>query len=147
MVYIMAKSLNYVALIGNTGKAPEIRHTSGGTVVANFSIATSEKFKDKNGTVQERTDWHNIVAYGKTAEIIEKYVVKGSKLHVQGRLQNSSWDDKESGQKRYKTEIVVNDLILLSPPSNSGNTGNHSAPSSDAAELQTSGQDFTDVPF
>ena len=146
---LMAKSHNYVALIGNTGKAPEVRHTSGGTTVANFSLATSEKFKDKSGASQERTDWHNLVAYGKAAEIIEKYVVKGSKLHIEGRLQNSSWDDKETGQKRYKTEIVVNNFILLSSPNGAtgnGNNGQQGA-SSGAAEHQANESEVSDIPF
>ena len=146
----MAKSHNYVALIGTTGKAPEVRHTSGGTTVANFSLATSEKFKDKNGTAQERTDWHNLVAYGKAAEIIEKYVVKGSKLFIEGRLQNSSWDDKDTGQKRYKTEIVVNDFILLSSPTGATGNGNHGqqgASSDNAAEHQASESEVSDIPF
>ena len=140
----MAKSQNRVFLLGNTGKAPEMRQTTGGTAVANFSLATSEKFKDKNGTAQERTDWHNLVAYGKAAEIIGKYVVKGSKLQIEGRLQNSSWDDKESGQKRYKTEIVVNDFILLSSPDNSGSNGQQSASTEGAGEYQP---EDSNVPF
>ncbi|MGC9292984.1 MAG: single-stranded DNA-binding protein [Acidobacteriaceae bacterium] len=146
----MAKSHNYVALIGNTGKAPEIKYTSGGTMVANFSIATREKFKDKSGASQERTDWHNIVAYGKAAEIIEKYVGKGSKLHIEGRLQTSSWDDKDSGQKRYKTEIVVNDFILLSPPNgptSNGNNGHQDESGDGAAEYQPSESGSSNIPF
>lgn len=143
----MSKTLNSVNLIGNTGKAPEMRMTTGGTPIANFSIATSEKFKDKSGTAQERTDWHNLVAYGKAAEIIGKYVVKGSKLHIQGRLQNSSWDDKETGQKRYKTEIVVNDFILLSSPNNSGANGSQGASSDNTAEYQGSDAAASDIPF
>ncbi len=144
----MAKSQNRVFLLGNTGKAPEMRQTTGGTAIANFSLATSEKFKDKSGAAQERTDWHNLVAYGKAAEIIGKYVVKGSKLQIEGRLQNSSWDDKESGQKRYKTEIVVNDFILLSSPNNSGANGGQGASSDGAAEYHGSEpEDSSSIPF
>ena len=141
----MSKTLNSVNLIGNCGKAPEMRQTTGGTAIANFSLATSEKFKDKSGAAQERTDWHNLVAYGKAAEIIGKYVVKGTKLHIQGRLQNSSWDDKETGQKRYKTEIVVNDFILLSSPNNAGSNGHQSASNEAAGEYQP--EDSSNVPF
>ncbi len=110
----MAKSVNKVILLGNVGKDPEIKATASGTVVATFSIATSERFKDKTGNWQDRTEWHNLVAYQRTAEIIRDYVKKGNKLYVEGRLQTSSWDDKTTGQKKYKTEIIVNDLSLLS---------------------------------
>jgi single-strand DNA-binding protein len=110
----MAKSVNKVILLGNVGKDPEIKATPSGVAVATFSIATSERFKDKTGNWQDRTEWHNLVAYQRTAEIIRDYVKKGSKLYVEGRLQTSSWDDKTTGQKRYKTEIIVSDLSLLS---------------------------------
>jgi single-strand DNA-binding protein len=110
----MAKSVNKVILLGNIGKDPEIKFLPSGSAVATFSIATSERFKDKGGEWQDRTEWHNLVAFGKTAEIIRDYVKKGSKLYVEGSLRTQSWDDKTSGQKRYRTEIVVNDLSLLS---------------------------------
>jgi len=109
----MPKSVNKVILIGNLGKDPEIKYTSTGTQVAKFSIATNEGYKDKSGQWQERTEWHNIVAWQRLAEIVGEYVKKGSKIYVEGRLQTSSWDDKETGQKKYKTEIVANDLVLL----------------------------------
>ena len=110
----MAKSVNKVILLGNVGKDPEIKSTPGGMMVASFSIATSDRTKDKNGEWQDRTEWHNLVAFQRTAEIIRDYVKKGSKLYVEGRIQTRSWDDKESGQKKYRTEIIVNDLSLLS---------------------------------
>jgi single-strand DNA-binding protein len=110
----MAKSVNKVILLGNVGKDPEIRSTPGGTLVATFGLATSDRQKDAQGNWQDRTEWHNLVAFTRTAEIIRDYVKKGSKLYVEGRLQTSSWEDKTSGQKRYKTEIIVNDLSLLS---------------------------------
>ena len=110
----MARSVNKVILVGNVGKEPEIKFASNGNAIANFSLATSERFKDKSGEWQERTEWHSLVAYQRTAEIIRDYVKKGSKLYVEGRIQTRSWDDQASGQKRYKTEIVVNDLVLLS---------------------------------
>lgn len=149
----MSKTLNSVQLIGHTGKDPEVKNTTSGTTIANFSIATSEKFKDKSGTMQERTDWHNVVAYGKAAEIIAKYVVKGTKLHIQGRLQNSSWEDKTSGQKRYKTEIVVSDFILLSSPNGSsngngsGNSHEQNAPADYAIAEFDGGIEPSNVPF
>jgi single-strand DNA-binding protein len=110
----MAKSVNKVILIGNLGKDPEVKYTPSGTAVAKFSLATNERYKDKGGEWQDRTEWHNIVAWQRLAEIVGEYVKKGSKLYIEGRLQTSSWDDKESGQKRYKTEIIANDLVLLS---------------------------------
>jgi single-strand DNA-binding protein len=110
----MAKSVNKVILLGNVGKDPEIRSTPGGTMVANLTLATSDRFQDKQGNWQDRTEWHNLVAFKRTAEIIRDYVKKGSKLYIEGRIQTSSWDDKETGAKRYRTEIIVNDLSLLS---------------------------------
>jgi single-strand DNA-binding protein len=110
----MAKSVNKVILLGNVGKDPEIRSTPGGTMVANFTLATSDRFQDAQGNWQDRTEWHNLVAFKRTAEIVRDYVKKGSKLFIEGKLPTRSWDDKESGQKRYKTEIVVFDLSLLS---------------------------------
>ena len=109
----MAKSVNKVILVGNLGKDPEIKYTSTGTPVAKFSIATNEGYKDKSGQWQDRTEWHNIVAWQRLAEIVGEYVKKGSKVYIEGRLQTSSWDDKETGQKKYKTEIIANDLVLL----------------------------------
>lgn len=111
----MAKSVNKVFLLGNVGKDPEIRSTGGGTMVANFGLATSERYKDQQGNWQDRTEWHNIVAYGKLAEIIRDYVKKGSKLFVEGRLVTRNWEDKEyAGRKNYRTEVIVNELSLLS---------------------------------
>lgn len=110
----MAKSVNKVILIGNLGKDPEVKYTPGGTPVAKFSLATNERFKDKSGEWQDRTEWHNIVAFQRLAEIVGEYVKKGSKLYIEGRLQTSSWDDRESGQKKYRTEIIAGDLVLLS---------------------------------
>jgi single-strand DNA-binding protein len=100
--------------LGNVGKDPEIRSTAGGTMVANITLATSDRQKDAQGNWQDRTEWHNLVAFTRTAEIVRDYVKKGSKLYIEGKIQTRSWDDKESGQKRYRTEIIVNELVLLS---------------------------------
>ena len=108
----MAKSVNKVILIGNLGKDPEVKYTPQGTPVAKFSLATNERWKDKNGEWQDRTEWHNIVAWQRLAEIVGEYVKKGQKLYIEGRIQTRSWDDKD-GQKKYMTEIVANDLVLL----------------------------------
>src|SRR5215813_15250694 len=108
------KSVNKVILVGNLGKDPEIKYTPQGTPVAKFSLATNERFKDKDGQWQDRTEWHNIVLWQRLAEIAGEYLKKGSKVYIEGRIRTDSWDDKESGQKRYRTEIVGNDLVLLS---------------------------------
>lgn len=110
----MAKSVNKVILLGNVGKDPEIRATPGGTMVASFSLATTDRTKDQSGNWSDRTEWHNLVAFQRTAEIIRDYVKKGSKLYVEGKIQTRSWDDKNTGEKKYRTEIIVNDLSLLS---------------------------------
>ena len=110
----MAKSINKVTLLGNLGKDPEVKFLPSGQAVANFSIATTDRYKDKAGEWQERTEWHNVAAFARTAEIVRDYVKKGSKLYVEGRLTTRSWDDKDTGKKVYRTEIMVNDLVLLS---------------------------------
>jgi single-strand DNA-binding protein len=122
----MAKSVNKVILLGNVGKDPEIRSTGGGTMVANFTLATSDRQKDAQGNWQDRTEWHNLVAFTRLAEIVRDYVKKGSKLFVEGKIQTRSWDDKESGQKRYRTEIIVNDLSLLSGREEGSGSGGYS---------------------
>ena len=109
----MARSVNKATLIGNVGKDPEIKVASNGNAVATFSLATSDRTKDQAGTWTDRTEWHNLVAFQRLAEIVRDYVKKGSKLYVEGRIQTRSWDDKDN-QKHYKTEIVINDLVLLS---------------------------------
>jgi single-strand DNA-binding protein len=122
----MAKSVNKVILLGNVGKDPEIRSTAGGTMVASFTLATSDRQKDAQGNWQERTEWHNLKAFNRTAEIIRDYVKKGSKLYVEGKITTNSWDDKETGQKKYRTEILVNDLSLLSGRDEGGSSSGYS---------------------
>jgi single-strand DNA-binding protein len=126
----MAKSVNKVILLGNVGKDPEIRSTGGGTMVANFSLATSDRFQDPQGNWQDRTEWHNLVAFKRLAEIVRDYVKKGSKLYVEGKIQTRSWDDKETGAKKYRTEIIVNDLSLLSGREDGGGYSRSSSASS-----------------
>jgi len=109
----MAKSVNKVILVGNAGKDPEVKYTPSGTALAKFSIATNERFKDKSGEWQDRTEWHNVLAWERLAEIVGEYVRKGSKIYIEGRLQTSSWEDRQSGEKKYRTEIVARDLVLL----------------------------------
>ena len=109
----MAKGINKVCLLGHVGKDPEIRATQGGMTIASFSLATADRQKDASGNYVDRTEWHNIVTFQKTAEVVRDYVKKGTQLHIEGKIQTRSWDDKDSGQKKYKTEILVNDLTLL----------------------------------
>jgi single-strand DNA-binding protein len=109
----MAKSVNRTFLLGHVGKNPEVGTTPGGTLAVSFSLATTDREKDRQGNWSDRTEWHNLVAYGRTAEIVRDYVSKGTQLFIQGKIQTRSWDDKESGQKRYWTEIFVHDLTLL----------------------------------
>ncbi|MGO8757885.1 MAG: single-stranded DNA-binding protein [Terracidiphilus sp.] len=128
----MAKSVNKVILLGNVGKDPEIRSTPNGVMVANFSLATSDRFQDPQGNWQDRTEWHNLVAFKRLAEIVRDYVKKGSKLYIEGKIQTRSWEDKETKAKRYKTEILVNDLSLLSARDDGG-AYSRSSSSSNAA--------------
>ena len=99
--------VNKVIIVGNLGHDPQLRQMENGTEIATFSVATSEKWKDKNGEKQSKTEWHKIVAFGKVAEIIGKYLGKGSKVYIEGKLQTRSWED-DAGQKKYTTEIVMN---------------------------------------
>jgi single-strand DNA-binding protein len=105
-------SVNKVILVGNLGADPELRYTNSGTAVANFRIATNERWNDKNGQQQERTEWHSIVAWGKLGEICGKFLKKGRSVYVEGRLQTRSWED-QSGNKRYTTEIVAQVMQML----------------------------------
>jgi single-strand DNA-binding protein len=129
----MAKSVNKVILLGNVGKDPEIRATAGGMTVANFSIATTDRIKGADGQYTDKTEWHNLVAFQRTAEIVRDYVKKGNKLYIEGRLSTSSWDDKATGQKKYKTEIIVGDLSLLSGRGEGGEGGGGYSKSSTAS--------------
>lgn len=109
----MARGINKVILIGNLGRDPEIRYTTGGAAIANVTIATSESWKDKQtGEQQERTEWHRVVFFARLAEIVGEYLKKGSKIYIEGRLQTRKWQDK-SGQDRYTTEIVANEMQML----------------------------------
>ena len=109
----MAKGVNKVFLLGNVGKDPEIRTTAGGMTVASFSLATADRAKGQDGQWTDKTEWHNLVCFQRTAEIVRDYVKKGTQIFVEGKIQTRSWDDKTSGEKKYKTEILVNDLSLL----------------------------------
>jgi len=107
------KSINRVELLGTAGKDPEVKYLPNGTPVAKLSIATNDRKKSKSGEWEETTEWHNVVLWSRLAEIAGEYVKKGSRLYVEGRLQTRSWDDSKTGQKKYSTEIVCGELILL----------------------------------
>jgi single-strand DNA-binding protein len=141
--------MNKVILIGNLGRDPEIRYTANGTAVANFSIATTERYV-KDGEKQDKTEWHSLVAWNRTAEIVGEYLHKGSKIAIEGKLQTRAWEDKD-GNKRSTTEVVVAFLEMLSdgnpqqaPPSRAKRVPK--AASQDISEHFTSGQD-DDIAF
>jgi single-strand DNA-binding protein len=150
----MSRGFNRVVLIGNVGKEPEIRYTGTGIAVATFSLATSELWRDKDGNQQERTDWHNIVAWRKLAEIIQEIVHKGSRVLVEGKIQNRSYE--KGGEKRYITEIIADNILLLdsregtaAPPSAFGSNPSRQQhqrdDSTSAAAFDTLSDD--DLPF
>ncbi len=108
----MSTLRNKVQLIGNLGNNPEIITLESGQKLAKFSLATNENYKDSDGQKQTKTDWHNLIAWGKTAEIVEKYITKGKEIAIEGKLSNRSYETKE-GEKRYVTEVTVNEILLL----------------------------------
>ncbi len=115
-------SVNKVILVGNLGRDPELRYTQGGQAVANFSVATSENFNNREGQRQERTEWHRIVVWGKTAENCAQYLSKGRSVYIEGRLQTREWEDRE-GQKQRTTEVVAQTVQFLGGPRGSGGGG------------------------
>ena len=139
----MAKSLNRVMLIGNLGKDPELRYTTSGVAVATFSLATNESWKDSDGNVQERTEWHNIVVWKKLAEICAEWLKKGKKVYIEGRIQTRNYDDKNTGTKKYITEIVGDNMIML----DSKGAAEPPAQSPVAMEETPHGSKGEDLPF
>jgi len=129
----MAGSVNKVILIGNLGKDPEVRYLEGGTAVANFSLATSETFKNRNGELTTSTEWHNIVVWRKLAEITEKYLKKGNKIYIEGKLRTRSWQDQD-GNTRYTTEVVADNLTMLGGKNEGGDTTNPKPEASKSVE-------------
>ena len=137
------RSINKVTLIGNLGKDPELRYTSSGVAVATFSLATNESWKDQDGNIQDKTQWHNIVAWKKLAEICGEYLKKGAKVYLEGRLQYRTYDDK-NGVKKYVTEIVLDEMLMLDSRGGSSPAG--SEPSGAPAEASV-GDKGEDLPF
>ena len=135
----MAKSVNKVILLGNLGKDPEVKYTPSGMAIARFTLATNERFKDKEGNWQDKTEWHNLVAFQRTAEIVGEYLKKGRTVYIEGKLQSSSWEDKETGQKKYKTEIIVNDLVLIGGGQREGGEGGGGYSGSKSSGAKSSG--------
>jgi len=129
-------SVNKVILVGNLGRDPEIRYTQQGTAVANFSLATTNRFKNRSGEMEERTEWHRIVAWDKLAEICGQYLAKGRQVYIEGRLQTRDWEDKD-GNKRSTTEVVAQTMQML---------GRREASSSSGASMSSGSEPMPDGP-
>ena len=142
----MPKSVNKVILVGNVGQDPEVKYTPSGVPVAKLSLATNERFKDRNDQWQDRTEWHSVVAWQRLAEIVGEYVCKGSKLYVEGKLQTSTWEDRQNGGKRYRTEIVARDIVLLGSRDN-GQEGRGEMPSRQSSPEAAPTVADDDIPF
>ena len=146
----MSRGVNKVILVGNLGQKPEMRYTATQAAVANISIATTESWKDKeSGEMRDKTEWHRVVFFGKLAEIVEKYLDKGSSVYIEGKLQTRKWQDK-SGADRWTTEIVGNELTMLgSRAANSNNASMQSNESESPFPQDDSGPGLTDddIPF
>lgn len=150
----MAGTVNRVILVGRLGKDPEIRYTPSGMAMVNFSLATDESRKDAEGNRQSITEWHNIVLWGKQAEVAAEYLKKGKLIYLEGRIQTRSWEDKQGGGTRSKTEIVASHFTMLGGRSD-GDSSESSAPSHSTArpsapassDLSDIGADDQDLPF
>lgn len=139
--------VNKVILVGNLGKDPEVRHLENGRAVANFSLATSETYKNKQGERVTNTEWHNVVLWSPIAEIAEKFLKKGNQVYIEGKLTTRSWDDQD-GNKRYTTEVVGNNLTLLGTKSDGDAVGSSSSSSSSNNDVTSIPQDDSDdLPF
>lgn len=146
----MPKSVNKVILVGNVGQDPEVRYTPSGIPVGKFSLATNERYKDKNGEFQERTEWHTIVAWQRLAEIVGESVSKGAKVYVEGKIQTSNWEDRHSGEKKYRTEIVARDLVLLGSRDDRNGckpSATHNAEETESGEAGPSKIADSEIPF
>ena len=148
----MARGVNKVILLGRLGKDPEMRYTPSGTAIATFSMATNHRQKSQDGEWVDKTEWHNLIAFGKTAEIAGEYLKKGKQLYIEGRLQTSSWEDQQ-GQKKYKTEIVISDLQMLGSKGDEGFSPPSEAPKEEASQKDSSqppepaAEEEDDLPF
>jgi len=139
--------VNKVILVGNLGKDPEVRHLENGTAVANFTIATSESYKDREGNRVDQTEWHNVVVWRKLAEIAENYLKKGSQIYLEGKLRTRSWEDQQ-GNKRYTTEVVADTFTMLGKKEDSSNPQNSFTPSNNSStSKQEKLEEEDDLPF
>ena len=139
--------VNKVILVGNLGKDPEVRHLENGTAVANFPIATSESYKDREGNRVDQTEWHNVVVWRKLAEIAESYLQKGSQIYLEGKLRTRSWEDQQ-GNKRYTTEVVADTFTMLGKKEDAQNTQNSFTPSNNSKNTeQEKLEEEDDLPF
>lgn len=149
----MARGINKVILIGNLGKDPEMRYTPNGVATASITLATSESWKDKqSGETQERTEWHRVTFYNRLAEIVGEYLKKGSKVFVEGRLQTRKWQDKTTGQDRYMTEIIADNMQMLDSKGGSASNAQGAPSEKSNSEMpqpaMTEGGQFDDdIPF
>ncbi len=142
----MSEGLNKVMLIGNLGQDPELKFTDGGQAVLKLRMATTERYKDKGGEKQERTEWHSVVIWGNRAEALNKILAKGRTIYIEGRLQTRSWDDKNGGGKRYATEINASQVLLMGGGKRGGEEGEERpAPATKAPPPDDFGSD--DIPF
>ena len=145
--------VNKVILVGNLGRDPELRTTPSGQAVATLRLATTRKWKDRDGNRQEQTEWHDVVCWGRQAEIAGQYLTKGRQIYVEGRLQTRSWEDRTHGDKRYRTEVVCDNFQMLgSRGSGGGDFGGGGDRYSDSSESQSQSQppaapDDDDIPF
>ena len=145
-------SVNKVILVGNVGKDPEVRHLESGNQVANFSIATTEKYKNKSGEMVSNTEWHNIVVWRGLAKVVEDYVKKGAQLYIEGKITTRSWDDRD-GNKRYTTEIVADNLQMLGRRGDDTGSAQPSAPQQEKQpdkgtfDNDSSSDETDDLPF
>lgn len=143
-------SVNKVILVGNLGKDPELRYTASGTAVATFSLATTERYKDREGTQQEKTEWHNIVAWRQLAEICGKYLHKGKQVFIEGKIQSRSYDDRD-GNKRYITEIVADQMQMLGRAGDDSGRSNQTIPQGPEPTVSSfddpQGNPDDDIPF
>ncbi len=143
-------SVNKVILVGNLGRDPELRYIPSGQAVANFTLATNERWRDKEGNNQERTEWHRIVVWGKSAENCAQFLQKGRSVYVEGKLQTQEWEDKE-GIKRKTTEVVAQTVQFLggrgSAETSGGSTGDSGSSGGDSGPGEASGPPPSDVPF
>jgi len=143
----MARSLNKVTLIGRLGKDPEMRYTASGTAVCTFTLATNRFRQGSDGTPQEDTDWHTVVTWDKLAETCNQFLTKGRLVYVEGALQTRSWDDAQSGQKRYKTEVVAREMIILDNKDRAEGVPAGNGRSREALAVVGADQDADDLPF